>query len=125
MKTVLTPSLQEATQALIGNLRASEAFVSYHLAQDRLNADGIALGLLEQLSKTQAGTRQKQSNRSVTQEEIEALRALQEQVQSNHVIMEYAEAQQEAVKFLREINAEISQLLGINFASFATRSSCC
>lgn len=125
MNPILTPSLREATQALIGNLRASEAFVRYQLAQADLNTDSSARSLLEQLSKTQASLRQKQASGSVTQAEIEALRAVQEQVQSNRVIIEYAQAQLEAVTFLREINAEISQLLGIDFAAYAKRSSCC
>ncbi len=125
MNPILTPSLRETTQALIGNLRASEAFVRYQLAQDSLNTDSGARSLLEQLSKTQASLRQKQASGSVTQVELAALRALQEQVHGNRVIMEYAQAQQEAVTFLREINAEISQLLGIDFATFAKRSSCC
>jgi hypothetical protein len=38
--------------------------------------------------------------------------------------MTYAQSQQEAIHFLREINDEISQLLGINFASFANHSTC-
>ena len=55
---------------------------------------------------------------------MDELRAIQEQVQKNTVIMDYAGAQQQAVDFLREINTEISQLLGINFASLANHSTC-
>lgn len=124
MQTVLNSFMQEATEALISNLQASQAFVQYQLAQVRLNEDSNALGILKQLSKAQANLHQMQANGSVTQSEIEALRAIQEQVQSNPVIMDYAQTQQEAVNYLREINAEISQLLGINFASFANRTTC-
>jgi hypothetical protein len=45
-------------------------------------------------------------------------------VQRSPVIMEYAQFQQEAVNFLREINNEISELLGINFATFAHHATC-
>lgn len=124
MKTGLTPSMQDAAEALIGNLRASETFVRYQLAQARLHEDSSARGLLEQLSKAQANLRQMQASGSVTQSEIVALRAIQEQVQRNPVIMNYIQTQQEAVNFLREINAEISQLLGIDFASFTNRATC-
>ena len=124
MQTALNPLMQEATEALIGNLRASKAFVQYQLARARLNEDGTAPGLLEQLSKAQANLRQMQASDSVTQSEVEALRAIQEQVQSNRVIIDYVQTQQKAVNFLREINTEISQLLGINFASFANRATC-
>lgn len=124
METLFTPILQEAAGAFTGNLVASEAFVRYKRAQVRLNEDHQAHALLEQLSQTQANLRKKQAHGSVTQVEVDELRAIQEQVQKNTVIMDYAGAQQQAVDFLREINTEISQLLGINFASLANHSTC-
>ena len=124
MQTILNSSMQEATDALIGNLLASEAFVRYQQAHTRLNEDRQARVLLEQISRTQADLRKKQTDGGVTQAEIDTLRALQEQVQHNSVIMVYAQSQQDAINFLREINDEISQLLGINFASFANHATC-
>jgi cell fate (sporulation/competence/biofilm development) regulator YlbF (YheA/YmcA/DUF963 family) len=124
METILTPILLEAAGALTGNLMASESFVHYQQAQVRLNEDHPARSLLEQLSQAQANLRKKQNSGSVTQAELDVLRAIQEQVHTNTVIMDYAEAQRQAMDFLREINTEISQLLGINFASFANHSTC-
>jgi cell fate (sporulation/competence/biofilm development) regulator YlbF (YheA/YmcA/DUF963 family) len=124
MQTILNPSMQETADALIGNLLASEAFVCYHQAHTRLNEDRQAHVLLEQLSQAQADLRKKQANGGVTQVEIDALHILQQQVQHNNVIMTYVKTQQDAVNFLREINGEISQLLGINFASFANHATC-
>ncbi len=124
MQTVLNPSMQEATEILINNLLASEAFVRYQQAQAVLTEDRQARTLLEQLSQAQADIRKKQATNSVAQVEIESLRTLQVQVQNNKVISTYAQTQQEAINFLREINNEISQLLGINFASFANHSTC-
>lgn len=109
---------------LIGNLLASEVFVRYQQALTRMKEDRQACALLEQLSRSQADLRKKQSEGGVTQAEVEALRAVQEQVQQNKFIMAYARTQQEAVNLLREINAEISQLLGIDFASFTNRATC-
>jgi cell fate (sporulation/competence/biofilm development) regulator YlbF (YheA/YmcA/DUF963 family) len=124
MQTLLTPALNEATEALVGNLLASEAFIRYQQARKRLDQDVEARALLDQLARTQANLRQKQVNGGLTQAEIEALRGLQEQVQRNKVVMAYAQTQQQAIDFLREINQEISQLLGINFAAFANHSTC-
>ena len=125
MNTILSSTMQEAADALIGNLLASEAFIRYQQAQARLNEDHHAHNLLEQLSQAQAELRKKQSiSSSVPQTEIDALRTLQEKVQHDNVIMAYAQTQQDAVNFLREINNEISQLLGINFASFANHATC-
>ena len=124
METFIIPLMQEATDVLIGNLLASEAFIRYQQAYTCLNEDRQARALLEQLSQTQTSLREKQANGGVTQADVEALRALQEQVQRNNVIMDYAHTQQDAVNFLREINDEISQLLGINFASYANPATC-
>jgi cell fate (sporulation/competence/biofilm development) regulator YlbF (YheA/YmcA/DUF963 family) len=117
--------MQEATEALVGNLQACEAFVRLRQAQARLDDDPQARALLEQLSQAQADLRKKQAGGSVSQAEIDDLRSLQEQVQSNTIIMTHARGQQDATNFLREINGEISQLLGLNFATFANRSTCC
>jgi cell fate (sporulation/competence/biofilm development) regulator YlbF (YheA/YmcA/DUF963 family) len=124
MQTSLSPQLQEATQSLIDNLLASEAFVRYQNARVSFNADHEAHDLMDQLAKSQARLRQKQSGGEVNQAEIDSLRLLQQRAQHNSVIVAYAQSQEEAVNFLREINGEISQLLGINFATFANHATC-
>ena len=125
METIISPNMQEATDVFISNLLASEAFVRYHQSQRHLNQDSQAQTLLNQLSQAQADLRKKQSESSLTREEVDSLRALQTQAQQNDVIKGYAEAQQAAVNFMREVNGEISQLLGIDFAGFTKRSGCC
>ena len=124
-KTLNIPlDLYEATDSLIQNLLASGPLLAYHQSQARLESDPAAHGLLERLSALQSGLRRKQSNSTVTQAEVDELRAVQAQVQANATIMVYAQSQQEAVNFLREINQEISQLLGMDFASLARQSTC-
>lgn len=124
MATTLSPELQEATQSLIDNLLASEAFVRYQNARARFNTDQEAHDLMDQLAKAQARLRQKQGEGHVNQAEIDSLRLLQQRAQQKPVILAYAQSQEEVVNFLREVNGEISQLLGINFASFANHSTC-
>ena len=120
----LTPELQQATEALIENLLASEAFQAYHQAQQALKADSQAYGLLERLSRLQSESRRKQSVGAVTQADVEELGAVQRRARANSVIMNYAQSQQEAVNFLRQVNAEISQLLGVDFAALARQNTC-
>jgi len=90
------------------------------------NADNEAHDLMDRLarSQSQARLRQKQSSGGLGQAEIDSLRLLQQRAQRNPVITAYAQSQEEAVNFLREVNGEISQLLGINFATFANHSTC-
>jgi len=125
METILSATIQEATNVFISNLLASEAFICYHQSQTLLDHDSKAQALLNQLSQAQAEMRKKQTVNSLTKDEIGSLRALQTQVQANDVIKGYANSQQNVIEFLREINDEINQLLGIDFASFTKRSGCC
>jgi cell fate (sporulation/competence/biofilm development) regulator YlbF (YheA/YmcA/DUF963 family) len=125
MESTLSSTMQEATDALISNLLASEAFVRYHQSQTLLDRDSKAQALLNQLSQAQTDLRKKQAESSLSKDEIDSLRALQVQARENVVIQGYSDAQQEVIKFLREINDEINQLLGIDFASLTKRSGCC
>ena len=124
MKTEMTPIMQEATEALLGNLLASEVFIHYHQAENQLDHDPEARALLDQLAQLQAQLRIQQANGGATPAEIATLRELQGQVQRNRTLAIYAQTQQEAVNFLREVNAEISQLLGLDFAAFANHATC-
>ena len=124
LETRLTPELQMAIDSLGQNLLASEPFIAYDQAQARFKADAYARTLLERLSAAQADMRRRQANGGVTQADIDQLRALQREVQSSRAIMDYAAAQQAAIAYLREINLEIGQLLGMDFAALAGRSSC-
>lgn len=124
MLATLSPELQEATQSFIENLLASEAFMHYQDARKLMSEDEEARTLMERLSNAQATVRQKQASGNVGQAEVDSLRLIQQRALRNQVILDYAQSQQEAVEFLREINGEISQLLGIDFASFANHATC-
>lgn len=121
----LPPNLQEALEALAENLVQAEPLVLYRQMQTRLEADHRARALLERLSAAQADVRARQARgETITQADIDQLRALQRQVQTDRTIMDYAQAQQAAVAYLPEVNQEISRLLGVDFAALAGPGSC-
>ncbi len=121
----LQPQMTEAAIHFGKNLVASEPYVRYQQAEQALKDDEAALGLLNNLSMTQERIRKAQSGGTITPEDLKALGDLQTQVQADPIIMDYTTRQQELNAYLQEINIEISQLLGINFALIARRSSCC
>ncbi len=123
--TTLPANLLAATEELANHLLASEPFTAYHAAHGRFNADPEARALLQRLSQSQAELRQKQARQTVTQSDVDQLKALKSAVQADRIIADYARTQQVAIGFLREINQEISELLGIDFAALAKRSGCC
>jgi cell fate (sporulation/competence/biofilm development) regulator YlbF (YheA/YmcA/DUF963 family) len=120
----ISPEMSRVTEDLIQNLLTSESLQKYKLAQTQMHSDPHARELLERLSALQTEIRRKQIDGGVTQEDLKNLRAAQAEVQSNDTIIAYATSQQEAIGFLREINQEISQLLGVDFASLARQKTC-
>ncbi len=124
-KPTLPATLLAATEDLAMQLLASEPFTAYHAARGRFNADAGARALLQRLSQAQAELRQKQMRQTVAQSDVDQLRALQSAVQADRTIADYMHAQQMAVGFLREMNQEISELLGVDFAALAKRPGCC
>lgn len=124
-KTVtLSPELYQTAGSLIQNLLASEPFLVYQQSQAQMNSDSQARTLMKKLSTLQTELRRKQSSNSVTQSDIDELRTVQAQVQANATITAYAQSEQDAVNFLREINQEISQLLGVDFVALVKQNSC-
>jgi cell fate (sporulation/competence/biofilm development) regulator YlbF (YheA/YmcA/DUF963 family) len=121
----LQPQMTEAAIHFGKNLVASEPYVRYQKAEQALNSDAAALGLLNNLKQAQVKVSRAQTNGTIAVENLQALGELQRQVEAMPVITEYIASQQEMIRFFQEINTEISQLLGINFALIARRSSCC
>jgi cell fate (sporulation/competence/biofilm development) regulator YlbF (YheA/YmcA/DUF963 family) len=121
---LLTADVQEALEALAENLLHAEQIVAYHQAQARLDASKQAHSILERLSAAQADLRTRQARNAVTQDDVDKVRALQREAQTNRIILEYAKAQQAAVAYLPEVNREISALLGVDFAALSGPGSC-
>ena len=121
---ILPPALLEATETLALTLLSAEPVIAYHRAKAHLDSDSQARDLLERFSAAQRDLRQRQGNGVVTQADMDRLRTLQRAVQSNRVIMDYAETQQAAIAYLPVVNQEISQLIGVDFASLAGPASC-
>ena len=122
--TILPPDLLEATETLALTLLSAEPIMVYHQAKARLDSDSEARDLLERFSKAQRDLRQRQGNGGVTEADMSRVRTLQHAVQANRVIMDYAETQQAAIAYLPDVNQEISQLIGVDFASLAGPASC-
>ena len=121
----LSEPLSAAAAALAENLLQSEPFVRYHQADRLLHEDQQATRLLEEFSKLQQDIRTRQYSEKITEEDIKRLRQLQTDVATNIVIQDQGLKQEMAVAFLKEVNQEISSLLGVDFASLTRRSSGC
>lgn len=120
----LPENLYTATETLAENLRASEPFVFYERARDRLASDEVAQSLLEELTTLQYNIRAAQTSGGIDQKAVARLRELQNQITKNQTIMDYVNQQQKAVDSLRATNREISRLIGMDFAALTRKSTC-
>ena len=121
---LLPPAVLVAVERLATTLAGAEPIAAYRQAKKRLEADLDAGELLERFQSVQADLRVRQARGTITQADVDRLRTLQRAVQSNRLIMDYAETQQAALAYLPEVNQAISQLLGFDFAALAGRASC-
>jgi cell fate (sporulation/competence/biofilm development) regulator YlbF (YheA/YmcA/DUF963 family) len=124
VKTYIPENLELTLNNLAERINFSEPVNNYQIALERFTQDMAAHKIMEDLSDLQKDIRQKQNKNQITSQDLEKLRLLQTKAQENEVINSYAHSQQEAIGKLREINAEISNLLGIDFASLAKKSNC-
>lgn len=116
-------ALQAAADSLGQSLLQAEPVAGYHQAEDRLIADAPAAALLQELMDVQADLRRRQGD--VTEEDIDRLRRLRREVEANPTITAYVESQDAATAYLREVNQDLSQLLGLDFSALAKRGGCC
>lgn len=121
--SAISITMLEATSNLAENLTQSDAFLRFKAAEGKMNANQEALRLLAEFSELQQKIRTQQYSGANAESDIKRLRALQSAIGTNETIQDYELTKELAVAFLREVNQEISQLLGIDFASLARRSS--
>ena len=120
----LSPELSAATHALADALIQTEPFATFHRAWKALNDDATATGLLDALGAAQADMRRSQMNGGTTKDAVDHMRELHRQVQTNETIMTYVRAQRDAAAYLPGVNMDISNALGIEFATFSNAATC-
>ena len=124
-KTIIPEKLNLALNNLAEKVKFSEPVNNYQTTLEQFTQDAESQKIMKDLSAVQKVVRQKQGSNQITQQDLQELRTLQSKAQENQVISSYANSQQEAIAHLREINVEISSLLGVDFASLAKKSGCC
>lgn len=124
-KASLSNNLLEATYALADNLMQSDPFLHYQEADRKLHTDKESMRLLEEFSELQQKIRAQHNSVGIAENDIKRLRELQLAIGANETIQGRANSQQIAVALLQEVNEEISNLLGIDFASLTRRSGGC
>ncbi len=119
------PALYAAARSLAGALERCAPVAALRAAEARLDADEHARTLLEDLDKAGADLRRRQSQQTLTREDIENFRALQQRARSDPAIAAWIRARDQAAAYLPEVNARISELTGWDFAAMAAPPAPC
>ena len=123
--SAISVTLLEATSVLAENLVQSEPFLRFQKADRRLHADQETKRLLTEFAELQQKIRAQHYTGAITELDIKRLRELQTTISTNDAIQGHGMAQELAIAFLREVNQEISNLLGVDFASLTRRAGGC
>ena len=120
-----SPALLTAIESLAAALERSEPIAAFRAAKARLDADQDAAAVLKELAEINTDLRQRQVKGTMRREDIDRMRAVQQRALSSPVIGAFVEAQQDATAYLPQVNDDISELLGWDFASMAAPPRTC
>ncbi len=119
-------SLKREALRFVDALRENRAINGFLEAKNDFDADGELIALKAEYAALMGEFQGKQVDGKVTREDIARLRALQMKVSTHPVTTRFLSARNEAVAVLKDCNAIMSHLLGINFAATAAPAgSCC
>ncbi|MDW7755945.1 MAG: YlbF family regulator, partial [Brevefilum sp.] len=110
---IFTVELFEGTSDLAESLAQSEAIMRFTKSNQALTNDQDAQQLVQEANELHQKLYAKDASSDFMREKFPRYRELHNQIASNPVLQEQSEAQEIAINFLREINQEISQLLGV------------
>ena len=116
-----TPELYAAISDLAESLEHSEAVLHFSETNQKFLSDQNAIQLIKEAGELQRKVYAGDSVGADLEADLTRLHELQSLISTNAIIQEQTIAQEAAVAFLQEINQEISQLLGFDFASLTRR----
>ena len=118
-------ALEQATHQLADALRASEPVIALREAESTLHAQPTSIALLDQTQRIQRRLQAAQTRGDTPPPGVlEQLQQAHEAATADATIMAFAQAQQEAQAQMAELNDDLSEALGLDFASLTGRSGC-
>lgn len=120
----LPSNVETAAKTLVESLLQTPTMVDVQQAKRSLDEDAEIQALLKRYATAQFDLGSRQTSGSITQQDINFLRELQFQVQTNPKVAAFVEAQRFARFLLDETSSELSQALGIDFTAMSAASCC-
>jgi cell fate (sporulation/competence/biofilm development) regulator YlbF (YheA/YmcA/DUF963 family) len=126
MGILVGSSIVEKAKSFAKILALSREFQEYHSTQDKLKQDKEAWSLLEQFQKKQREVQEaRMSGRGYSGNAFGEIDKLQRKLQSNSIIIEWAQAQQDAISLIQDTNQEISRAAGFDFGQSSSSGGPC
>lgn len=120
----LPSNVETAAKTLVESLLQTPIMVDVQQAKRSLEEDAETQSLLERYATAQSDLRSRQASGSINQQDINVLRELQLQVQTNAKVTAFVEAQRFSRFLLDETSSELSEALGIDFTAMSAASCC-
>ncbi|MCX6122316.1 MAG: YlbF family regulator [Ignavibacteriales bacterium] len=122
---MLNTQLQTDAELFVNALINSHEMKAFVKAKAEFQGNPELREVRKQFGEKQTMAQSKQSHGTITQEEIDDVRALQKKLNSHPVTSTYTQTRQVMVNRLHECNDVLSKILRFDFASAAAPPSCC
>jgi len=121
---MLSKQLQNTGETFIAALMGSPEMDTFVKTKAVFQANAELCDLRKRFSEKSKAVQSKQLTGTLTQEEIDGMRALQTSVNSHPLTIQYVQARKAIVERLQECNAAVSEEIGFDFAVAAAPQSC-
>jgi len=126
MEVITTTKVMETAREFGEALANCEECLAVERAEEALRKDSQARKLLSDYQSTQRSVQMARMwGGRIAKDELDGLRSLEAKINSNQIIKNLLDAQKRLQEMLGNLNTEISDLLGIDFASNSTVGGCC
>lgn len=121
METVL----EKAAHGFTAALKADPAVKSFFAAREAYEANEEVYNMRMKYTQLVHDLRIKQTEGSLTEEDVAELRALEEQVNAHEATRALSSAQAKTIELLQSCNTAISERVGFDYASSAAAPKSC
>ncbi len=122
---MLTADLNNAAVSFARSLKSAAVVARYWEARHSFESDVQLARSRDSLNRAAQSFREKQSAGTLSERDINRVRVLQAKLNLHPRAVELLSAQQEMVELLQECNQQMTEVLGIDFASAGVPAGCC
>ncbi len=121
----MTQEVQQSAREFASALEMTPVMIAFRAARKDFETNEDVLELRRRLSLLNADYQRKQADNTVTQDDIDLLRAAQHALMNHPAVVQFSGSRQELLAMFRSCDQVLSEKLGFAFAASAAPASCC